>query len=282
MKRLALLGVVALACTPEFAERESLVTEPRILAVRAEPAEVEPGEPVVWTALVATPDGGDDRAPVNWAFCATPKLPGENASVSPACAKVGVKALPDVGATVTAPMPGDACALFGPETPPGAFRARDADETGGFYQPLRASWGPVSAFGFGRVTCKLANAAAAVTLEYNQRYVRNENPTLGPLVTRAAGGAVALSVSWGEKDAELYVQFDPKTHALVTRREAMRVSWYANQGSFDADRTGRGESETETFTENVWHPGSGTAWLWVVLRDSRGGTAFAKYTLAPL
>lgn len=40
------------------------------------------------------------------------------------------------GPELTAPLPLDACARFGPDPPPGNARPRYPDATGGFYQPL--------------------------------------------------------------------------------------------------------------------------------------------------
>lgn len=59
----------------------------------------------------------------------------------------------------------------------------------------------------------------------------------------------------------------------------MRVSWFATAGSFANDRTGRGEEELETFTENAWTAPdeARNVHLFVVLRDSRGGVAFASH-----
>jgi hypothetical protein len=80
--------------------------------------------------------------------------------------------------------------------------------------------------------------------------------------------------------AEAYVYFDLSTRALVDRREAMRISWYASGGSFADDRTGRTEQEaSETSTANTWTAPStpGMITLWVVLRDSRGGLNWKSY-----
>jgi hypothetical protein len=81
---------------------------------------------------------------------------------------------------------------------------------------------------------------------------------------------------------ETYAYNDLVNHAIVDRRESMRVSWYATGGSFDEDRTGRAEEEAAiTYTENGWNaPGQpGTVFLWVVLRDSRGGETWKSYRI---
>lgn len=286
------LSLVLLSCRPDFGERESLIAEPRILAVRAEPAESKPGDPVTYTVLVAAPDGTRPDPAVTWAFCATPKRLTENNIVSADCLRDGVRAIGGPARSVQAETPGDACSLFGPETPPGDFRPRDADPTGGYFQPVRATLGPAVAFGMARIVCDLANAPADAAVDFKNRYVPNKNPTLDaltatidgaerPLDRLQAGRAVRFAVHWAEGDAESYVAFDVGSQAVVTRRESMRVSWFATAGAFESDRTGRTEAETETFAENTWTaPGQpGPTFLWVVLRDSRGGVAFAGYDL---
>jgi len=292
------LAVFAAACKPDLDERESRIDAPRIVAIVGEPPEAKPNAPVTYTAVVASPAGPVEGAPIAWALCATPKLLTENGTVSPECVRDGVRPVadpPPVGPVVTATTLADACALFGPDAPPGDFRPRDPDATGGYYQPLRASWGSRTAFVRERISCNLANASADVTLEFNHRYVANRNPRLGPLSARVAGEPraldrlpagrdVELTVTWPAEDAESYVALDPATQSIAPRREAMRVSWYATAGSFESDRTGRTDAELDTFTNNVWSngpaPASGPVHVWLVLRDSRGGSTYATYTLS--
>ncbi|WP_394822522.1 hypothetical protein [Pendulispora albinea] len=290
------LALALAACKPDLNDRESRIEEARIVAIVAEPPEAKPGVPVTYKAVVASHDGPLDGADVRWDVCATPKLLTENGAVSPECLRDGVRPLaepPPVGTTATGAILSDACALFGPDAPPGSFRPRDPDSTGGYYQPVRATWRSATAFARARVSCNLANAPADVTLEFNRRYVANENPRLGTLTARVdgelrpldrlpAGRGIELAVGWEPRDAESYVALDPTTKSVVVRREAMRVSWYATAGSFETDRTGRAEGELDTFTNNVWFSGTepGLARLWVVLRDSRGGSTYAVYTLS--
>ncbi|HKP63748.1 MAG TPA: hypothetical protein VJV78_43740 [Polyangiales bacterium] len=86
----------------------------------------------------------------------------------------------------------------------------------------------------------------------------------------------------GCRGSEPYVFFDPSTRKLVDRREAMRVSWFANTGTFDHDRTSITEDEAdEHSTVNNWTapPESGDVRVWVVLRDDRGGVGWGSYQL---
>jgi len=80
----ALLLAVA-GCKPDFGTPASLVTERRILAVRAEPPEVRPTETATFTALVVSPDGTVASPAIDWALCVTPKPLDENNVVASAC-----------------------------------------------------------------------------------------------------------------------------------------------------------------------------------------------------
>jgi hypothetical protein len=286
------LLVVTTACRPDFDERESLVKEPRILAVRSEPPEVKPGEDVAYEALVVTPEGARADVAVGWAFCAAPKPLTENGPVNADCLGHSVRPIEGDGVAVSAAIPGDACALFGPETPPGEFRPRDPDETGGFYQPVRVSSLSLSAFAFERISCDLPNAPLDAAVELAQRYVPNRNPHLLPLRATVDGGPASLEdlpagrdvrfeVGWSADDAEPFIAFEPASQAIVERREALRVSWYATAGQFEADVTGRAAEDLETTVSNAWRsPDEGRrVFLWVVLRDERGGLDWASYVV---
>ena len=134
-----------------------------------------------------------------------------------------------------------------------------------------------------------------VVKDFHARYHANQNPTLVDVVALGPGDtpvhplteplpsrtAVTLRASWTADSAESYPVLDPASHTLVDHREAIRVSWFVSAGALAQDRTGRGEADTETFTDDVWTtPDTGPAYLWVVVRDSRGGVAFAGYTLS--
>jgi hypothetical protein len=271
------VGVGVGGCRPDFGERASLVTAARVLAVRAEPAEAPPGAAVVVTPLVASPDGTLAAPDVGWAFCAAPKPLGENDVVAQDCLAGAVRAVGE-GPTAAATMPPDACVLFGPEPPPGA-RPRDADVTGGYYQPLRAELGAEPSIALLRVVCNLGNASADVAADFKARYRANQNPRLIIDVPSAVapGARVTFHASWRPEDAEAYVAFDAAAQTVAARREAMRVSWFVSAGALDADRTGRDESDPATTTDDGWiAPSAGVVHVWIVLRDSRGGVDFAS------
>jgi hypothetical protein len=283
---LALAPALA-ACDDGLDQRLAIVAAPRVLAIVAEPAEARPGATVSYRALVAGPDGTIDAAP-RWSFCTAPKPPTEDNAVSVACAAGDALVPFGEAPAVTAALPTDACTRFGPEVPPGNFRPRDPDPTGGFYQPVRADTGPLVAFGFSRITCKLANTTAELARQYELGYVANRNPTLAlldptdptdptdpsALATVPAHADVALTAAWPAEAAEAYLYFDQLAQALVTRREAMRLSWFATGGALDVDASAVAEDDPATSVTTTWHtPGPGPATLWLVLRDSRGGVA---------
>lgn len=272
MKRLV---ITLVACNSPLDQRLAIVREPRVLAVASEPAEVVPGASVMYSALVASPDGPVAAAP-GWALCTAPKPPTEDNAVSDACLATGVDL--GSGATVAATVPDDACILFGPDVPGGGFRPRDPDPTGGFYQPVRVeAQGADLAFGFTRIECKLGGAPAEVAHDYLTMYVANRNPTLLPTELAPAPAPdrdVVLTVSWPADAVESYLYYDPQRQVLVTRREAMHVAFFATGGRFPVDALAIGEDDPATSVQTMWHtPAAGPAWLWIVLRDSRGGFA---------
>jgi len=80
--------------------------------------------------------------------------------------------------------------------------------------------------------------------------------------------------------SEPFAYLDPETHVLVDRHESMRVSWFATAGSFYSDHTGRGQDEfTQPWSDNTWTAPKepGPVFMWVVLRDDRGGAAWRSF-----
>jgi hypothetical protein len=96
-----------------------------------------------------------------------------------------------------------------------------------------------------------------------------------PVSSVPAGATVTLVASWPTDAVESYLYFDPQSQTLVTRREAMRVSWFATGGSLAVDASAVGELDDATSASTTWRAPetAGPAWLWLVLRDSRGGIA---------
>jgi len=290
--KLAWLLLLA-GCQDALDQRLAIVASPRMLAVASEPPEVMPGQAATLSALVAAPTGPLVAMPT-WALCAAPKPPTEDNAVADGCLADAVIQL-GTSPIVTAPIPADACRTFGPDVADPGFRPRDADATGGYYQPIRAEMRNLDpAFGFTRITCNLANAPGDVAQQYKTTYVANANPTLLPLaldgvvlptdgITPAfvtADHDVTLVASWPAEASESFLYYDPDSQRLITRHETIKVSWFATAGALDVDASAVDETSTATSVTTNWHtPTAGPAWLWLVLRDSRGGVATATYAI---
>ncbi|MGE5182522.1 MAG: hypothetical protein ACM31C_10690 [Acidobacteriota bacterium] len=275
--RFICLGLLA-ACEPSLDQRLAIVKEPRVLAIVSEPAEAKPGAAASYSIVIGSPDGPLAAVPA-WSLCTAPKPPTEDNAVSAACTDDPSALAPLAGPMAT--IPSDACTLFGPDVPPGGFRPRDPDPTGGYYQPVLADAsdaGAELAFGFTRITCNLPAAPPDVAHDYQTMYVANHNPTLDPPQLPAAvpaSSTITLVASWPADAAESYLYFDVRTQALVTRRESMRVSWFATGGTLAVDASAVAEDDAATEVSTTWRTPAtpGPAWLWFVLRDSRGGIA---------
>jgi len=280
------------ACKPQFDQAPSQVHEPRILAVRGTPAEGRPGTTVAYDALIVAPDGSSPASNEAWAYCNVPKPLDENNTVATGCTSSDQNMQIGTGPMAMGDLPLAACSLFGPDPPPQMpgqppLRPRDPDITGGYYQPVRIETDTLLGFGLERITCNLAQAGTDIAVQFGQQYKPNENPTLWPLTSTTpidaipSGATVTLTAWWPPESVESFPVYDPSTLTLVPHRETMRVSWFASDGSFAHDHTGRDESEMDDWTSNDWTaPKSAeTVHLWIVLRDSRGGVDFASYEL---
>jgi hypothetical protein len=319
---LAALTSLAAGCKPNLGSPPSLIIKPRFLAVRGTPPEAAQGGMVTYDALIVDVTGTVAAPPINWAQCLAPNPPANGNDVSIDCLPStpgvdGGLATPDdttvPAPTFTAALPSNSCTLFGPEPPPPMKgqppqRPADPDTTGGFYQPVRATWGGEVAFALERVTCNLANAPTSVATQYAMDYLPNKNPVLADLlldptgvgaplytagqpappgaVTVGSNQTVTLQADFSADSAETFLVWNVVTLTLDTQRESLRVSWFATGGSFEHDVTGHAggvvasdaaQTDTETSTQNVWHAPEtpGPVYLWAVLRDDRGGIDFA-------
>jgi len=110
----------------------------------------------------------------------------------------------------------------------------------------------------------------------------------GPLNQKASGARQETSepdqnskaTPAGCAGSESYVWFDPQARVFVERREAINVAWFATAGILSTARTGRVETEgAATDSTNDWLAPSSPAdvWLWMVIRDSRGGVGWSTY-----
>ncbi len=83
--------------------------------------------------------------------------------------------------------------------------------------------------------------------------------------------------------SEQYLVLDQATAALTTAREVITVSWYATGGTLADDTSGRTASEAGTPSlDNPWIAPAqpGDVWVWLVVRDDRGGVGWQSYRIA--
>jgi hypothetical protein len=298
------IALVAVACKPNVGQAPSLVTDYMLLAVRGEPPETAPGGSVTYSYLLASPAGTVEGAEALWDICQTPKPPSEGNAVSSACTGAPDAGAAETGSTYTAAVPSKACQLFGPIAPPPAagqpgVRPRDPDSTGGYYLPVQL-WLPnvtttaISGFAMERFTCNLASASPDVGIEYRTRYTPNNDPLIdhadlmdasgavGPLdgSQPSASTVVTLAAVLADGAAETFPVYDLETTTLRDQTESLHVSWFATGGSFEHDRTTVDPGALSS--SNQWTVPSqpGLYYLWLVLRDSRGGTDFKSYRVA--
>jgi hypothetical protein len=277
-------------------------------------AEADPGEQVVYDLLVAGPGGTITDARAVFTVCLQPKPPAESNSVSAACVSAPPEGEATTTAEITLPGPGDACSLFGPNAPDPsktggiALRPRDPDSTGGFYVPVRAlitgAPADLEAFALTRLRCRPGGASAAVLGKWSNEvtgYHKNHAPLLAGLQLIApdgtrtpltdaqprpsvrSGATVMLEAPLAAEASEDYIWVDPTRGELAPRRESLSLSWFTTAGEFTSDRTGRTETETTVVSTNAWTApvvaATTTVHLWLVLRDSRGGTDFAAFAV---
>jgi len=288
----AILGGTT-ACRPPLSGSPGHIEAPRVLAVRAAPAEVAPGARTFLEALVVDEDGDVDSTvsgtAISWSRCTTPRAPGENGALPAAC-------VDDTGATVvdddddedhtiTAAIPTDACATFGPEIGSG-LRPRDADSTGGYHQPFRLDVVvddvALQAAAFVRLACRLGDAPVEIAQRFAEARRDNQNPA--GLVVDApdvvgVGDPIDITAEWSAAAAETYLRYDRDAVRLIETREVLTASFFVTAGQLAAERLGAVDDATSVRNRWMAPDVAGVVHLWVVVRDGRGGTAWSRHTL---
>lgn len=278
---LALLTMLMSACLDVEPRSEGTIERAQVIAIVADPPESSPGTPVRFRAIIADPTGPRD-APLRWSFCSTPRAASDNTAAAQACIVNAEQPLLASGTTIDTVIPADACMRFGSETPSG--RAPNAaDGTGGYYQPLRVALAPTElTLMRQRVRCALPNAPLVAARDFNRDYVPNRNPRVTDLRAWGRAGetdltvlpssaALTLQVEVAADAAESYLLYDPRAGTLTTATERLSLSWYVSAGRLAHATTALAGA---TADNRWWIDGAITqAWLWVVLRDDRGGTS---------
>jgi hypothetical protein len=98
------------------------------------------------------------------------------------------------------------------------------------------------------------------------------------------GDVVTIQVTFAPGSAEVFPVYNPQTEELDDQTESLHVSWFITGGIFEHDRTGVAAvdaGDIATSTSNQWTAPTqpGTHVLWIVLRDSRGGTDYKSYKI---
>ncbi len=273
--------LLASGCRSSNDDPASFVTGLRLLAIRAEPPEVAPGEMSTLSALVVDTEGR--TIDIAWSICEKLPLPGDALSLDCAAADAGTTLAPiGDGTQVQLTMP--------PLTP---SELGLPDSSGGFYLPIIA-----------HVTAGTDTVIASYRLRLKTGATANQNPMLAdvshviyvdggtsagdagaplidplddqnPLVVHA-NDQIRLRATFTDASEEHYTMTLGGTR-MVT--EALSISWFATAGQFSDDQTGADLPDT-TLKLDEHLPAAGTPIdLWVVGRDERGGTDFQHHLL---
>lgn len=240
-------AIGAPGCDPGTSDRW-LLEELRVIGVRAEPAEAQPGTDVALESLVVDPLGdGQREVQVAWAVC-TPDANLGQAS----CAEPGRTVPLGIGTGATLSIPSDAldglsaeAALFGID----------------FYVVVAASAPDVP---------ELAAEDAEVAfkrIRVSTDPVPNVNPELawfGPASDPVDGHKTLLQAAATIESAEEF------QGPLGLDVEELRFSWYTTAGALD-----RGVTLGDPLASELEWEATDGATLYVVLRDGRGGLNWA-------
>jgi hypothetical protein len=308
-----LLGFLLALFACDFGFRpETLVENMRVLGVRADPADLAPGETARLEALVLDPSRPGKKSSVLWLGCAPDPFNlnrsacSDVETLSNAAALFSTGARPDGGvlpagvrvigfnenASYTASphvfdalSPGDPRRVTGTvgqalllavaeEVPPTATEAELQDV-------------------FGRVADGGTRAITALfRVRISESPERNTNPTLssfsvaheawprGAHVTVLPGEPVELDADAPDAAFERFT--NPTPSGVEEKTERILAAWYSTSGRFTEARTALRERVKTVFTapggedETDAVPKSRTGFIYVVLRDTRGGQSWTQ------
>jgi len=268
MRKPALLLLALAACGADFTPR-SVLADLRVLALVTAPLEAGPADSVT-VRPVTLPGAGTGVVEERWSFC--PLTTGASAGyacVAAAC-EFALAPAPDGSVTLAPFALAQQClaAAGAGGAPAAGVPAQVPDKVDSVVRY--------------RVTASDGQTREAVQVVplYTRAapLVRNAPPvvtgvTIGgaPVLGGArpppldAGGALEVRVTLDPASAEPYV--DDAGNALA---EALVVSFFTTAGRFDFDRGSGPDARVELKDEAIL-PGTGTAQLWAVARDGRGG-----------
>lgn len=286
---------------------ETLVENMRLLGIRAEPADLAPGETARLDALVLDPSRPGQKNTVLWLGCDPDPFNLNRSACSDfsVLADAGAVFSPDAGLpdgvhvigfnenaaysasanVFDALPPGDERRVSGTVGQALAFAIAEEVSPTATEEELRAL--------FTRVQNKEVRSVTALfRVRISESPERNQNPTLSTLfVAREAWPRAAhVTVLPGEKvelDADApdaaFERFTNVTPSGVEEKtERILLAWYSTAGRFTEERTAVREAVKTVFTapggEDAQDPvpTSREGTLFVVLRDTRGGQAWEQ------
>lgn len=308
----AAVAVFISACGQEF-EPFNLVEGLRVLAIRAEPPELLPGDRAEIVPLIHAPQG--EAVSYRWSWCpfASGRVSGFDCVVDQETLDTLVLAFAPEQARKLPPLE------LGSEPVADFEYSFDPELLAGICRQLKEGFAPELAFipecersvpivlrlevraGLERV-----EAVKELSLKLGSDDERNENPeVLGVFATVGADGVrtvldedgvtmlprekrVSLEVEVEPEEAENYVAPDPqRSGEMLERRESLFMTWYVTAGSTEYGRTGyfEGEASIDGLLGNSWkveksdQPTAGPDYLYVVLQDNRGGVSWAARSI---
>lgn len=310
MKRALVISLLALAGCDFGFRPETLVDDMRLLGIRAEPADLAPGETARLDALVVDPSRPGQANTVLWLGC-DPDPFNLNRS---ACSDFTV--LADAG-NLFSPSPDGGMLPEGVHVigfdenaayaaSPDVFHALDAGDE----RRLTGTVGQALAFAvaeevsptateeelkalFARVQSREVKSVIALfRLHISESPERNHNPALSTLfVAREAWPKGAhVTVLPGEKveldgdalDSDFEPFTNPTPSGVENKTERILMAWYSTAGRFSEERTAMREDVKTVFTAPGGDdpkdpvPAGREGTLFVVLRDTRGGQSWEE------
>lgn len=299
-----IFAVLASSCGAQFTP-ETLVDSLRILSIKAEPPEVNPGQGAALSMLYGDPTRVGQPSTIIWVGCEPdPKDLNRNA-----CNDASILVKPSL---ITSYPEGLKLLGFGPKatyaSTPQVFSTLAPDDpvrrNGSIGQVIAIvvaeevsvnATGPELEAIFKRIENKETPTAIALTrVVVSEKAEKNQNPVIdtltfdGALLPKGArlqvraGQEVQLGVSVPESSRERYVEEQPTGD--VQKQEVVVGAWYSSNGRFSQERFDVTSATPTTF----YAPGSAkfpedpvpekrSGQLWLVVRDNRGAQAFEQF-----
>lgn len=283
MRRALLIAVAGLACDAPFDDRDH-VDRLRVLAVRAEPPEIGPGDSASLDALVVAPDGALDDVRFAWRACVPPwrgdpgggfdgfAVPGPSLDdAAPDCddpAAFGVTSLGEAAsARFTAPA----------ELDPALTAAYGDTSEEAHAQLARIAGAPWRIELTVRRGDEIERASKIVRV--SRRSPPNDNPPppafdgepcVPAAVDRLAVATITASLPATFEPYEVLLPaLDGARFEVVERTERWTYAAFATDGDFTPEvvKVVAGDASL------TWRR-TRAADLWIVLRDGRGGTSW--------